>query len=256
MIFKRAVAKLRAQDWFAITVELVIVILGVFIGTLVANWNQDRLEHAQTRKMVAQLGPTLRFINQYWPTARRYYATTRAYADTAIAGWNGDTQVSDADFVVAAYQATQIWVLGLNGSAFSATLGPERLDQIEDPQLRDDLIQVMTADFAQVDSGGLDTPYRRNVRRLMPIDVQDAIRTQCGDRLDDRNPDLVYLPPNCRIDLPADRVARTAAVLRAHPELVEDLQGHLAAVALFWQNAKALEPRTRRIAAKSQAIAR
>ena len=44
MIFKRFAANLRAQNWFAIGVELGIVILGVFIGTLVANANQQRLE--------------------------------------------------------------------------------------------------------------------------------------------------------------------------------------------------------------------
>ena len=32
MIFKRAVARLRAQDWTAISIELLIVIVGVFIG--------------------------------------------------------------------------------------------------------------------------------------------------------------------------------------------------------------------------------
>ena len=35
MIHKRAIAKLSAQDWFAIAIELGIVIVGVFIGTWV-----------------------------------------------------------------------------------------------------------------------------------------------------------------------------------------------------------------------------
>ena len=39
MIFKRAAAKLKAQDWTAIGIELVIVIIGVFIGTQVSNSN-------------------------------------------------------------------------------------------------------------------------------------------------------------------------------------------------------------------------
>ena len=98
MIFKRAVAKLRAQDWSAIAIELVIVIVGVFVGTWVANWNQDRVEQAETRKMVARLDPTLRQLTDYFQSARIYYDTTRAYSDTAIAGWRGDRSVSDADF--------------------------------------------------------------------------------------------------------------------------------------------------------------
>ncbi len=44
MIFKRAVARLGAQDWLAIAIELAIVIIGVFIGIWVANWNQERSE--------------------------------------------------------------------------------------------------------------------------------------------------------------------------------------------------------------------
>lgn len=37
MFFKRTAARLRTQDGLAITIELAIVIIGVFIGTQVAN---------------------------------------------------------------------------------------------------------------------------------------------------------------------------------------------------------------------------
>ena len=49
MIYKRFVANLRAQNWFAIGVELAIVVVGVFIGTWVANWNQARCRTARKR---------------------------------------------------------------------------------------------------------------------------------------------------------------------------------------------------------------
>lgn len=42
MIFKRAVAKLRAQDWTAITIELVIVTVGVLIALAAQQWAEDR----------------------------------------------------------------------------------------------------------------------------------------------------------------------------------------------------------------------
>ena len=42
MIFKRAVAKLRAQDWAAITIELVIVTLGVIIALAAQQWAEGR----------------------------------------------------------------------------------------------------------------------------------------------------------------------------------------------------------------------
>src|SRR5262245_17676873 len=42
MIFKRAVAKLRAQDWLAITIELVIVTVGVLLALAAQQWAEDR----------------------------------------------------------------------------------------------------------------------------------------------------------------------------------------------------------------------
>ena len=87
MIYKRAAARLRAQDWLAITIEVGIVIVGVFIGTQVSNWNQGRLEKRETQRMVTQLDPQLQAMRNYFSTAREYYATTRAYTTTAIAGW-------------------------------------------------------------------------------------------------------------------------------------------------------------------------
>src|SRR4051812_17044368 len=60
MIFKRAVARLRAQDWIAISVEIGIVIIGVFIGTQVSNLNNARIERAKTQQMARDLQPELR----------------------------------------------------------------------------------------------------------------------------------------------------------------------------------------------------
>ena len=60
MIFKRAIAKLQAQDWTAITIELVIVVVGVFLGIWVANRNQERERRQETREMLVQLKPKLR----------------------------------------------------------------------------------------------------------------------------------------------------------------------------------------------------
>ena len=42
MIFKRAIAKLRAQNWIAITIELVIVAVGVLIALAAQQWAESR----------------------------------------------------------------------------------------------------------------------------------------------------------------------------------------------------------------------
>jgi hypothetical protein len=229
MIYRRIVANLRAQNWAAISIELGIVIVGVFIGTMVANWNQQRVERAETQRMLGQLKPSLDYLDQYFETARRYYAVTRRYAETAQAGWTGDPKVSDRDFVIAAYQASQIIGVGTNGSAWASVLGADRLKQIDDPRLRADLSTLMSSDYSVIDVQAVDTPYRRNVRRLIPLAIQDRIRTHCGDRGVPNQAVFITLPATCDIGIAPGEAAETAAKLRANRDVLDDLNWHIAA---------------------------
>ncbi len=251
MIFKRVAANLRARNWSAIGIEFAIVVAGVFVGTQVSNWNADRLAKRETQRMIVRLAPTLKGMSDYYRAAHVYYANTRNYAAVAISGWRGNPSVSDQQFVIAAYQASQIFTLGTNSSTWSAILGTDQLRNIDDPQLRADLTYLMSADYSQIDNAAIDTPYRRNVRRIIPIELQDLIRQRCGDRRVAGNDNMLTLPPRCDIQLPPDGAVRTAALLRGHPELLEDLQWHIAATAALMSNIVPFENAARRVEIKS-----
>ena len=236
MIFKRMTANLRAQNWSAIGIELAIVITGVFVGTQVSNWNAERLEKRETQRMLAQLKPNLQSLTDFYSSAREYYAITRRYATTAFAGWRGDPNVSDRDFVIAAYQASQVLGLGTNGSTWATVLGADQLRRIDDLATRNDLSFLMSADYTQFDVAAVNTPYRPGVRRLIPVEIQDGIRAQCGDYPDPNKPLFFRLPPTCNLKIAPNAAAEAARILRSHPELAEDLQWHMAAQAALLTN--------------------
>ncbi|MEO7815071.1 MAG: hypothetical protein ABIR87_06465 [Sphingomicrobium sp.] len=236
MIYKRVAARLKGQDWLAITIELAIVVVGVFVGTQVSNWNAGRLEKVESRRMLAQLKPNLQSLTDFYQSARGYYATTRRYATTAFAGWRGDPKVSDQDFVIAAYQASQVLGLGTNGSTWATVLGADQLRRIDDFAIRNDLSFLMSADYTQFDIPAVNTPYRPGVRRLIPVEIQDDIRARCGDYPDPAKPLFFSLPATCGLKIAPDAAAKAAAILRKHPELAEDLQWHMAAQAALLTN--------------------
>lgn len=241
MIFKRMVANLRAQNWSAIAIEFAIVVAGVFVGTQVSNWNAGRLEKLETQRMLAQLKPNLQLLSDYYSSARVYYATTRRYSKVAFAGWRDEPQVRDADFVIAAYQASQIIGIGTNGSTWATVLGADQLRRIDDLAIRNDLSFLMSADYTQLDIPSVNTPYRQNVRRWIPIDMQDAIRAQCGDRPHPAKPLTTVLPATCALRIGSQEAAQVAAILRAQPELIQDLHWHMAAEAALLANMVAFE---------------
>ena len=101
--------------------------------------------------------------------------------------------------------------------------------------MRKDLSVLMTTDYSAMERD-LFSNYRQHVREFIPADVQDAIRDQCGDRPVTGAVNSLFLPRNCNLHYPAVRLSAAAAVLREHPELVNELNWHLAVIASYRSN--------------------
>lgn len=243
MILRRLTENLRAQNWTAIAIEFFIVVIGVFIGTQVSNWNQQRLEKRETERMLANLVPELGSQLEFFGTVRTYFATSRRFADQALDAWNGDPRVSDEQFVIAAYQASQISGIGTNAENWALTFGGDQLRNIDNPKVRRNMEIMLTADYSPVTLESVATPYREHVRRIIPIKIQDDIRRQCGDRNLKGKAGfiVVVLPKTCGLRIPAAEATAVAASLRGEPKLVEELNWHLASVAVFMSNVDILE---------------
>ncbi len=72
MILRRVTQHVKGENWFAVGLDFVIVVVGVFIGIQVANWNEARLANVRKTQIVEALTTDLndaikvqeRFIEQ------------------------------------------------------------------------------------------------------------------------------------------------------------------------------------------------
>ncbi len=72
MLLRRFISNIRDRDWGLVVAELLVVVVGVFIGIQVANWNEARLENVRKTQIVEALTTDLndaikvqeRFIEQ------------------------------------------------------------------------------------------------------------------------------------------------------------------------------------------------
>ena len=82
MILRRLVDSLKQQHWAGVFVELVIVVLGVFIGLQVDNWNQARQERQRltvlVQSMRADMHDTDEVQRQFFPQVRQGLAAFKA----------------------------------------------------------------------------------------------------------------------------------------------------------------------------------
>ncbi len=55
MILRRLTEHVKAQNWFAVGLDFLIVVVGVFVATQVANWNAARIERELERAYLVRL---------------------------------------------------------------------------------------------------------------------------------------------------------------------------------------------------------
>jgi hypothetical protein len=92
----------------------------------------------------------------------------------------------------------------------------------------------MTFDYGLVNLTAAMSRYREEVRKVIPNDQQSAIRARCGDV--QKPGGILMLPATCDVRLAPAEASRTAAALRARPDLVSELNWHRAKIATQLQN--------------------
>lgn len=55
MLLRRVTKHVKDQNWFAVGIDFAIVVVGVFIGLQVANWNDARSQKADERQLILTL---------------------------------------------------------------------------------------------------------------------------------------------------------------------------------------------------------
>lgn len=229
MLLRRITKHIKDQNWFAVGVDFVIVVVGVFIGLQVSNWSEARSVRAETDRTLELLLPNLEASEDGGNAFTAYYAVTKAYGETALKAWEDQDAVSDSDFLIAAYQASQIIQAVSDIGIFAELIGADNVRHVSDIDLQRRLQAFIINRSSANRFEAMDTPYRQNVRRVIPFAIQEKIRAECGDRRDDIL-GSISLPAVCDIDIPLESARLAAETLRARTDLRDDLRWHMASI--------------------------
>jgi hypothetical protein len=107
VILRRVIEHVRDQQWTAIAIDFVIVVIGVFVGLQVSNWNEDRATQRKADVFTAHLRADV--IEEHWGYAFLIACNREvlANAEKAVAALDGTAPLDDEALLVVAYRATQ-----------------------------------------------------------------------------------------------------------------------------------------------------
>ena len=226
MILRRVREHVTHYNWFAVAVDFIIVVIGVFVGIQASNWNQARVERQQAREYRAMLRSDLDTNLENNASRKRYYGWVRSEALATLADLDRPSRILDEQFLIHAYQATQIQPWALKRNTYDEILSVGAMANVGDPVLRDKIANYYVGSEVTGTNIASVPPYREIVRRVMPYAVQQAIRARCNERIvqNDRGSTEILLPEG-RCELGLDPATVRAAVTQVHdwPGLALDL---------------------------------
>lgn len=55
MLLRKVTMHVRGQNWTAVLIDLVVVVVGVFVGLQVQDWNEFRKDRIEEQKLLVRL---------------------------------------------------------------------------------------------------------------------------------------------------------------------------------------------------------
>lgn len=234
MILKRLASSLKKQDWTAILIELVVVVVGILIAIQLDNWNSERLARAQAVAWRSAIVDDLEATRRQVTHRVTYYRGALDFARTALSGMQDREQV-DAQrawpIVLGAFQAGQIWPLKIEGPTYRAVQAAGKLHLIGDEAVLrglTDYYDITADDFAML--AGFRPPYRERIRECLPWPIQEYLwQSDCQRATrDEQNGGFVFVLQDCVMPELPEVLIETVARLRQDEDLQDKLRGRMS----------------------------
>ena len=232
MILRRIIEHLKLQHWTAVVIELLIVILGVFIGTQVSNWNLERTTNRQAAEFTVHLKEDLREEDWGYQMMIQYSRVVLENAERTVQALDGAAPASDEALLISAYRATQYKQKLRRRATYDELISTGTIGLIRDRVLRDTAMRVYNMPtLDNMVREGMQSRYREAFRMAVPNAVQRVLAKSCGDRflkVGDYAGIAGVLDYDCHPELDAGTVRAAAADLRSNPTIVPLLRLRVA----------------------------
>jgi hypothetical protein len=181
MILRRLTQHIRDQNWFAVGLDLGIVVLGVIIGFQVTAWNDARNDTARGRGYLERVHADLGVDVEIYTNRTAFWALVSDHGLRALAAAEGgegaETHGDDWGLIVDFFQASQVAEVQTTQTAYLEITSAGELGLISNEHIRREITEY----YALIDNSSLSErpAYRENVRGLIPIDAQLYIWSDC-----------------------------------------------------------------------------
>jgi hypothetical protein len=244
MILRRVTAHVKTQNWFAVALDLLVVIVGVFIGIEVANWNETRQDRNEERRYYSQLLVDLRGdLDSLAFAAKRAQFHDQA-AERVLAKLQGKPppDVTPAQLATSIHYAGFIYIPRAARGTYDELISTGNLGLLRDQQIKSHIAAYYGAFDANrqwdVLLRGQQNDYWSETAGILPRPVLRAVFRGTEPKLSASDEREIWKSAQSRSRLPdmlvgmaahQERVRRDSELLTTRAaELIAEIERHLA----------------------------
>jgi len=183
MILKRLKDNVAQENWFAVTVEIIVVVLGIFLGFQLTDWDQDRKDRAEERLYLERLHDDM--VTQINEMDLRMDYLGKAMTDNGIVvTYLTDPKATDRPaprILTAFYNSSVIFPFAPFSLTYEELLSTGKTPIIRDLELRKNIAKYFYDTAPLMDAWNIDdnNAYRELIRGEMPYHYQMMAATAC-----------------------------------------------------------------------------
>jgi hypothetical protein len=212
MILRKVTKHIKKQNWFAAFIEFFILVIGVFIGIQVANWNDEQAAHERERLLLDELrNEVVDSISQLKVSRNAYEQILRSgtravsFLDSGV-----DCRNKCWPVIVDFFHASQ-W---LNISVTRTTFDEMRRNGWPRNRQIVNSVEAYHRQAYLISRPLMQSPaYRTLVRGLIPLEIHNSYWLNCFEL---SNGEEAYLE-NCPIGVTPDVSAAAIKVIQSNP---------------------------------------
>jgi hypothetical protein len=221
MILKRLRGEAARQNWFGVAVDLVILILGVFLGIQVNDWNQTRLDRAEGNEYRERLFLDLESNQRDLAFRIHYDGQTLAHAQAALAALYKPVTDNPGAFIIDAYEASNHIPQAIRHVTYDEVVASGKAQFLGGRVIRERIANYHVGMATMQRLFDYTPPYRDAIRSALPFAVQAQVMKDCPEVLaaDKFGSVTPRLSDNCKSTLDTREATQVAAEVRTIPNL-------------------------------------
>jgi len=208
--------------------EIILVMVGILLALQVNNWNEIRKERAKELSYLERLKENLLVDKNQFESNVEFYNQVFDYGNSAISYSNGEDlgTTSNWEVLVAFFHASQIWPIIPTASTYDELKSSGELSLIQSDDLRSNLSYYHGGGLYRYNhTVGIQPPYRKMVRGLIPTKVQNYMWDNCHVTLND-----AQILKKCDLFISEENSRKILDDLTKNETLLEELRYYMSGI--------------------------